>query len=744
MIPAPGTDRNKLVGTTAGLLVGGLAFFLTLFDYTFSLTRTALATGYFSGFYDLQARRLLDGHIDVPDGSLGIEGFVHAGRTFMYFPPWPALLRLPILMTTHEYDGRLTLLSMAAAWIVFSVMVVKLIWLLVPLLTGIDEVSRTTAGIVGVFLAAATGGTFLTFDAAEPWVYHEAYMWAVASVFGGIYWLVRLLTRPTRHATWWLFVFALLSVGSRATEGWSLCLVVIAVAVFMRLRLNRAARDPLWWRVLLAGAVPLLLSIALNEYKFGTVYIFPLQDQVWTQLNAHRRAALAANGGGLTGPQFFTTSFMAYLRPDGIRFTDYFPFITLPAHPAPSYNGAFLDQSYRTGSVTAFMPVFLVMFLVAFVAVFRPRTRRELALLRMPMLVSILVTGGVMGYGYYSARYATEFVPALVLGSAVVTALLCGLLIRRPRWRAPAFAVLSIGAVFSILAQMSIGTTMEAFVDRGDLLQRYVQWQHDVSPGAQAGLVSQVDSMPTGGHTDDLAILGNCQTLYLNTGDRYQPWLPVQDRDRVLQADPDRSPPPRPGDPRARRRERPRRRPDRGQRPARAALRRLERHREGDRRVVRDADRRRRPARDPRPDPVRLLPVREYAGRSRRLPALGLPRRPVQLPAGAADRAERPGRPGGPGAQAAGGARSPDVAVRGARPVGRHPPHGRLTPCGSRSCPGATPDTPTAGGPRSTSSTSPGGSRLAATRSRSAARRTTERSRTRRATASATGAGAGG
>ena len=359
MIPAPGTDRNKLVGTTAGLLVGGLAFFLTLFDYTLDLTRTAVATRFFSQFYDLQGRRLLDGHLDVPTGSLGIEGFLHDGKTFMYFPPWPAILRLPVLLTTHEYDNRLSLISMALAWIVFAVMVVKLIWLLVPAVSGLEEVSRTTAAVVAVFVALATGGTALTFDAAQPWVYHEAYLWAVASVFGGVYWLVRLLSDPTRHAVWWLFVFGLLSVGTRATEGWALCLVVVAVGLFMRYRPNKAARQDLWWRVLLAGAVPLMISIAINEYKFGTVYLFPLQDQVWTQVNQHRRDALAANGGTITGPQFFTTSFMAYLRPDGIRFTDYFPFITLPAHPAPAYNGAFVDQSYRTGSATAFMPLLL-------------------------------------------------------------------------------------------------------------------------------------------------------------------------------------------------------------------------------------------------------------------------------------------------------------------------------------------------------------------------------------------------
>src|SRR4029077_14686090 len=121
--------------------------------------------------------------------------------------------------------------------------------------------------------------------------------------------------------------------------------------------------------------------------------------------------------------------------------------------------------------------------------------RRELARLRMPMLVSILITGGVMDYGYYATRYSSEFVPALVLGGAITTALLCGFLARRPAGRAPVIAVMGIGAAFSILAQMLVGTSAEALVHRGDLLERYVQWQHDVSPGAQSRLVSQVNAL---------------------------------------------------------------------------------------------------------------------------------------------------------------------------------------------------------------------------------------------------------
>ena len=36
----------------------------------------------------------------------------------------------------------------------------------------------------------------------------------------------------------------------------------------------------------------------------------------------------------ITGPQFFPTSLVNYFRPDGIRFVDYFPWVTLPAEPA--------------------------------------------------------------------------------------------------------------------------------------------------------------------------------------------------------------------------------------------------------------------------------------------------------------------------------------------------------------------------------------------------------------------------
>jgi hypothetical protein len=515
-------------------VLGGLPFFLVLLNFSRDLNRTTFESGFYSGVYDLQARAILDGNLWLPEGSMGIEGFVVDGRTFMYFPPFPAVLRLPILMTTREFDGELTVLSMTLAWVLFAAAVVKLIWLLVPRVTGTRRVSGATACLVSLFIAGATGGTFLTYDASLPWVYHEVYLWAVAAATGGLYWLIRAQMEPTTHAARWLGVCALAAIGTRVTEGWALCMGAIAVGVLLRVRRPRDDRSAAWLWVVMAGVVPLTFSVLVNLYKFDHVFMFPLQDQVWTQVSEQRRLALEANGGSLTGAQFFTTSLMAYLGPEGIRFVEHFPWITLPAEPARAYHGAFPDQTYRTGSVTSFMPLFLSLAIISAVAVFRPGARPELRVLRIPMVVGVLITGGVMAYGYYATRYSSEFVPALVLGGAVGTCLVARWTERTPRAALPLVGAVGLLTLFSVVAQVAIGTTAAAYHSRGEDLRRFLGWQHIVTPAAQAQLVTRTESLPSGGVTDELAIRGDCDGLYLNTGDRYEPWISVETRDAAV------------------------------------------------------------------------------------------------------------------------------------------------------------------------------------------------------------------
>ncbi|SDP02229.1 4-amino-4-deoxy-L-arabinose transferase [Pedococcus dokdonensis] len=542
-------SRRVAAASTAGLVLGGVPYFLVLLNFRADVLRTAVTQQFASNFFDLQATAFLDRRLTVPAGSLGIEGFVIDGQTYMYFPPFPALLRIPVQLLTHELDGRLTLPSMALSWVVLAVMTTKLVWRVRSCLRPDEDVTRTQAVAAAVLLAMATGGTVLTFDAALPWVYHEVYLWATALAMGCAYWLLRVALDPTRQAILWLGGFTLATALTRTPGGWAMSGAAIGLGAWIlwRERRRHDRADGRRWlarpaAVMAAGLVPLGASIAYNWVKFGHPYLFPLESQVWTQVNAHRREALEVNGGTITGPQFFETSLVNYFRPDGIRFVDYFPWITLPAEPARAYGGAFLDQTYRTGSVPAFMPLLVLLALAAVPTLVRLRATGAVAALRWPALGSVLVGGGVMGYGYLANRYTSDFVPALiVLGTIGLWSV--------TRWRLPGARVLRPVLVvamaglcaFSVAAQVATGSLIAAQTHRGAELTSYLALQERLSGGpgsAVSRLVSRSDELPARGTADDLHVTGDCESLYVNTGDQYEPWNLVEQRDMLVDVTP--------------------------------------------------------------------------------------------------------------------------------------------------------------------------------------------------------------
>ena len=179
---------------------------------------------------------------------------------------------------------------------------------------------------------------------------------------------------------------------------------------------------------------------------------------MWTAQNAHRRLALAFNGGTLAGPQFFLTSLLNYFRPDGIRLVAYLPFITFPAQPARAYGGAFLDQMYRTGSVPRIHPLLFVLSVGGYVSAFRRRAGAGLKALRIPLLGALAATVGVMAYGYIAYRYTADFLPALVIGSAIGVVLVTAQLEGRSEHVRRTFLVCgSVLCVFGIVANVAVG-----------------------------------------------------------------------------------------------------------------------------------------------------------------------------------------------------------------------------------------------------------------------------------------------
>ncbi len=391
---------------------------------------------------------------------------------------------------------------------------------------------------MAVVLVSVSGGSVVVFLGSLPWVYHEVYLWADCARHADLGAAVGLL----RRRTWRLAIIA--SFGAlgtnlvRVTSGWAMSLMLIGLGLWFLTtqRHEQTKTKSVGWTLLAGGTIAIAVGAMINWAKFRHPYMFPLRDQLWTAQNADRRLALAFNGGTLAGPQFFLTSLLNYFRPDGIRLVSYLPFITFPAQPARAYGGAFLDQMYRTGSVPCCSRRSCSCSASGDTS---PRSDAALGAglkaLRIPLLGALAATVGVMAYGYIAYRYTADFLPALVLGSAIGVVLLTARLEGRSEHVRRTFLVCgSVLCVFGIVANVAVGLVAARTTWSGGRLVDFLSLQQRISTLTGNPLANHVvigNSLPDDAPTDTLFIRDDCAALYLATGDQYQPWILVQAQD---------------------------------------------------------------------------------------------------------------------------------------------------------------------------------------------------------------------
>ena len=418
------------------------------------------------------------------------------------------------------------------------VLVALLVWRIRRLLAPDAPLGRPEAFVLGAFLVTATAGSTLLYLGSVPWVFHEAYAWAIPMTIGSAHALLGVLQRPTLARVLATAGFTLGALLSRATAGFA-CAAAVLVACAWLARGGRGAEAKAWWWKLgLAGAVPVVLSAAVNWAKFRHPWLFPIEDQVFTGLSQQRRDSIEANGGDLFGFDLVWSTVPAYLRPDGIRFTSLFPFISLPADPAPAYRGGVFDLTYRTGSVTTFMPLLLGLSVFGVVRAFRRGAGQAATLLRLPILGVALIPGGVLFGAYISHRYTSEFVPFLIVAGAVgavdVGRRVSSTSLDRRRLAVGAVAVL---AAYGVLANLAISVTSQALENPGTVLADHVQRQDRYSGvfgGDVDDHVAATALLPPDAPTDEVHIIGDCQAEYVGTGEEFTPWTEAGNRPIAL------------------------------------------------------------------------------------------------------------------------------------------------------------------------------------------------------------------
>jgi hypothetical protein len=498
-------------------------------------------TAFEDNFYDLQARAIFHGHLYLKNGAVGIEAFVHNGHQYTYFGLFPSLLRMPVLLVTSSLDGKLTPSSMILAWLATGLFGSLLLWRVRFLLRGSAVMGWAEATASGMLMATLMGGSVLVFLAATPYTFNDDLAWSVALTVGSLFALLGVLERPSWPRVVGSGALLVAANLDRLTTGWACALAALLIALWFRL--GRGGEEHRQWfaPMLVAAFVALAAGSVVNWMKFGVPFGLPVTDQVWTSVNAYRRRFLAANGNSEVGTAFAPSDALAYLRPDGLRLTNIFPFVTLPSSPASSLFGVLFDRRYRTAGMPASMPLLFLLSCWGSVTAFRRRPVGRIALTRILLLTSASAGGALLLWGYIAERYLADFMPFLALGAAV------GLVDiwrredgRSRRHRVVALGLIGLVGLFTTIANLGTAITP---TDEWNVTQtlHYVEAQKAISDVTGHPLDRHVwrgAELPALGPADQLFVVGHCDGLYISNGEDYRTiplqqyqhtnWLPVE------------------------------------------------------------------------------------------------------------------------------------------------------------------------------------------------------------------------
>jgi hypothetical protein len=514
-----------------GAIAGGVVFTWMLTRGTFDLLRHQNS----GDFFDAQAHAFLHGHLDVDPQLLKIEAFFHSGRAYLYFGPFPALLRLPFAVFTHRLDGRLSILSMLGAYIVAMAALIHIA----------DDVHRRVAptrtltrrgriGIAGLF-AVLGGGSSLLFLASVAWVYHEAAAWGVAWSLVALAALVRVVEGAGRRALVVSAAATLLALWSRASVALGPVAGLVAVAVWSTVSRSRRRDVGAVWP---AALVPIVGYAVVNHAKFGRWFSIPFRDQAFTAIDPDRQAMLAANHGTLFGLKFAPTTAFAYLRPDGVRLRRWFPFVDFPPAPGRVFGHVILDKFDLSSSVTASLTLLVVLTAVAVVGLTRAQT--PLSAYRLVLGASAAGAVAVIPFAYVAQRYLADAFPLLAIGAIVGLFTVAPVTSHR---RAVGVAVVAL-ALWTAWANFSLSLLYQRLstpAREQRQLTGFLGFQRSVDKLLSLDDPARVvrgDLLPAQGRRGELFVVGDCTALYYSDGhppSTLEPiaWTPVERTDAV-------------------------------------------------------------------------------------------------------------------------------------------------------------------------------------------------------------------
>jgi hypothetical protein len=494
----------------------------------------------YDDFYDTQARAWLDGRWDMPRDVVGLEGIAVDDKVQIYFGPVPSLLRLPVLLLTDRFDGRLTTLSMLAAMLVLAVAAFRLTVAVRRLVRPEAPVTRSELVLTGALAVAVLAGPPYWL-ASLATVHHEAVLWGVALLVAAFDAIVRWALEPCgrRLVAASALVAATLLTRNTLGTGALVALVVtggvLVGATLLDLKRARASYRPgvvLAALLMAACIVPLAVSVVPNLARFGHPFEVPFDRQLG--MNAPEwRQHLDHNEGVLYGPRYAPTTLVTYLRPDALSFRSDLPWVDYPRADRNALAGGTVLVDV-TSSIPVTTPLLSLLAIPGAVVLVRSLARRDPPIWLIGLGAgSLVATIGVMLLGSVAHRYLNDLFPAVLVPGLVGYHVFVGATGRWTRRVATRMAIagtmlLALGAA-TLTTLLALQYQREHFAFTPEAWRSAWATTRADAPGANSPWhVGLGDPLPTNAPHGTAMIVGDCAGLYVWVADPVPVWLPVE------------------------------------------------------------------------------------------------------------------------------------------------------------------------------------------------------------------------
>lgn len=377
--------------------------------------------GFSADFYDEQARSFLRGRLAVRPEVPGPEGFVIDGKTYLYYGPFLAVVRVPLAMFGDLFVGRLVRCSMLIALVVLGRWAARLAVagrrVVQSALTDTDERHRPTTEStwpIPIFVGAVLFSPALF---ASGWVsvYHETEIWALALAVISITLMAEWAASgfDDRRLVLWGSAAVLATTMTRAPIGLGLAIALGIIGLGLAWR-SRTEQLRAGWIPIAGGVTPLVAYAAVNFAKFGTLFSVPGDRQLLSINDPTRAAFFETTGGSFFNLRFLPTTLAQYLRPDTIRFERLIPGVRF-GPLAENYGPLDVETVTPASSLPVSATLLLLFALVGVVWMLRHRTRTWLVLI-IGALIGALPTFMI---GFIANRYLIDMLPPLIAAGSI-------------------------------------------------------------------------------------------------------------------------------------------------------------------------------------------------------------------------------------------------------------------------------------------------------------------------------------